>query len=69
MLGELIAENRGKRIVRRALSSDPVKVEVSFEDGGKVLGIDANGFGSYTSVVRPDGRRNDLVYWIRARDD
>src|SRR5213083_2675116 len=55
MLGEMIGETRGKRIVRRVLSSDPVKVEVSFEDTGKMLGIGVNGFGTYRSEVRPDG--------------
>ena len=37
------------------LSSDPPKVEVSFEDNGKMLGIGVNGFGTYTSQVRADG--------------
>jgi hypothetical protein len=55
MLGEMISETHGKRIVRRVLSSDPVKVEVSFEDSGKTLGVEANGFGTYVSVVRADG--------------
>ena len=43
MLGELIVEARGKRVVRRTLSSEPLKVEVSFEDAGKVLGVDYTG--------------------------
>ena len=55
MLGEQIGETIGKRIVRRVLSSDPVKVEVTFEDTGKMLGIGVNGFGTYSSQVRPDG--------------
>jgi hypothetical protein len=55
MLGELISETRGKRIVRRVLSSTPLKVEVSFEDEGKMLGVSVNGFGTYTSEVRSDG--------------
>jgi hypothetical protein len=55
MLGELIGETRGKRIVRRVLSSTPPKVEVSFEDAGKMLGVEVNGFGTYTSEVRADG--------------
>jgi hypothetical protein len=55
MLGEVIGETRGKRIVRRMLSSNPVKVEVTFEDSGKMLGIDVNGFGTYNSEVRADG--------------
>ena len=55
MLGELIYQGSGKRIVRRVLSSEPVEVEVTFEAGGKVLGVDAMEIGTYTSVIRPDG--------------
>lgn len=55
MQGELLGETTGKRIVRRVLSTEPPKVEVSFEDSGKMLGIDTTGFGTYSSVVRPDG--------------
>jgi len=55
MLGELIGETTGRRVVRRVLSTDPVRVEVSFEDSGKMLGVNTVGFGSYTSTVRPNG--------------
>jgi hypothetical protein len=55
MLGELNMELTGKRVVRRVLSVDPPKVEVSFEDSGKVLGVNVADFGTYTSAVRPDG--------------
>jgi hypothetical protein len=55
MLGELLGENRGKRIVRRVLGLDPVTIEVSFEETGKILGHATTGFGTYTSVIRPDG--------------
>lgn len=55
MLGELLAETTGKRIGRRVLSSEPPKVEVSFEDNGKMLGVSLAGFGTYLSIVRPDG--------------
>ncbi len=55
MLGEVLGETTGKRIVRRVLSTDPLKVEVSFEDSGKMLGVACNGFGTYSSVVRADG--------------
>jgi hypothetical protein len=55
MLGELIYQGSGKRIVRRVLSSEPVKVEVTFEVGGKLLGADCMEIGTYTSVIRPDG--------------
>jgi len=55
MLGEQIGESKGKRILRRVLSSDPLTAEVSFEDSGNMLGVATSGFGTYTSVVRPDG--------------
>jgi hypothetical protein len=55
MLGELIGETNGKRIVRRVLSMEPPTVEVSFEDAGKLIGAAATGFGTYTSVVSADG--------------
>ncbi len=55
MLGDLIAESTGKRIVRRVLSTDPLKVEVSFEDSGTMLGTPTTGFGTYTAVGRADG--------------
>src|SRR5271156_720825 len=54
MLGELIGEITGKRIVRRVIGTTPTTVEVSFEDSGKMLGLAVTGFGTYTSVVRAD---------------
>jgi hypothetical protein len=55
MLGEQIGESKGKRIVRRVLSIDPVTAEVSFEDAGSLGGVAITGLGTYTSIVRPDG--------------
>ena len=55
MLGELIGESTGRRLLRRALSVDPPTVEVSFEESGKMFGVNINGFGTYSSVVRSDG--------------
>jgi len=55
MIGALISETTGRRIVRRVLSGNPPTVEVSFEDSGKTLGVATTGFGTYTSVIRPDG--------------
>ena len=75
MLGQQIGELTGKRIVRRVLSTEPPKAEVSFEDGGTYLGVAVTGFGTYTAVVRPDGtalgegegvmftQDGDLVTW------
>lgn len=55
MLGEKLGESKGKRIVRRALSSNPLTVEVSFEEVGTMLGVATNGFGTYTATANPDG--------------
>jgi hypothetical protein len=55
MIGDQVGESKGKRIVRRVVSSDPVTVEVSFEDSGTMLGVATSGFGTYQSVIRPDG--------------
>jgi hypothetical protein len=53
MLGDQLGESKGKRLVRRVLSSDPLTVEVSFEDSGHMLNVPVNGMGTYTSVGRP----------------
>jgi hypothetical protein len=56
MLGEQVSESQGKRTARRALSSESgFKVEITFEESGKMLGLDVNGFGTYTAAPRPDG--------------
>ena len=55
MLGDQLGESKGKRIVRRVLSSEPLRLEVSFEDAGTMLGVVTNGMGTYTSEARPDG--------------
>lgn len=55
MLGDLLGESKGKRIVRRILSVDPLKAEVTFEDIGQMLGVPVAGTGTYTSEVRADG--------------
>lgn len=35
--------------------TDPLKVEVSFEDTGTMLGVANNGLGTYSSEARADG--------------
>jgi len=55
MIGELIGESKGKRIVRRVVSVDPPTAEVSFEESGQMLGFPSTGMGTYTSVVSADG--------------
>jgi hypothetical protein len=55
MLGDMLGESTGKRLVRRVLATEPPSAEISFEDSGKMLGTSTTGFGTYTSVVRADG--------------
>ena len=55
MLGEQIADFRGRRTGRRVLSIESgFKVEVSFEDRGKCLGFDGGNIGTYSSAPRAD---------------
>jgi len=56
MLGEQILDLSGKRVGRRVLPTEGAfKVEVSFEDSGKILGQQASNMGTYSSGPRPDG--------------
>ena len=55
MLGDLIGESKGRRIVRRILSVDPPIAEVSFEDTGTMLGVGTSGSGTYNATVHTDG--------------
>ncbi len=56
MLGEQIYEGRGKRTARRVVSvTGGFSAEVSFESAGKMLGVEVNEIGTYTSSSRPDG--------------
>jgi hypothetical protein len=55
MLGEMYGESTGKRVMRRTISVDPIKVEVNLEDSGKMLGVATQGFGTYVANVSPDG--------------
>ncbi len=57
MLGELIYEGRGKRTARAiaSLVGAEAKVEVSFEESGKLLGAEASFIASYWAATRPDG--------------
>src|SRR5271165_3310900 len=55
MIGEQIGETRGKRIVRRVLSTEPPTIEVTFEASGHLFGVATTGMGTYTSVINPDG--------------
>jgi len=55
MLGDMIGEARGKRTGRRILSTNGLKVEVSFEDDGTILGVPCHGITTYWAETRPDG--------------
>lgn len=79
MLGELIGEERGKRGLRRLVDVDgSVKVEVSFEADGKVLGMEEHSIVTYCAGIRPDGslygegrghvatRDGDTATWVGA---
>ena len=56
MLGEQIGEGQGKRTARRVVCTEPqFKVEVSFEDMTRLLGIDGINIGTYVSWPKADG--------------
>ena len=55
MLGEQIYVGHGARTVRRATATQPVAIEVSFEDAGKLLGSEGGNIGTYVSSPRSDG--------------
>lgn len=56
MLGEQIGEESGKVTSRRVLSIEGApKVEVSFQNTGKLLGVATRGTVTYWAGVRPDG--------------
>lgn len=57
MLGEMIGEFRGKVTGNRVLPSEgqAPKVETSFQQSGKILGVEATDMGTYWSAVRAGG--------------
>lgn len=55
MLGEQIGTEKGRVTGRRVLSTDPPKVEVSFEAESTILGVALKNLGTYWSQLRPDG--------------
>lgn len=56
MLGEQIGQETGQITGMRVLPGHGgVKVEVSFQATGTVLGIHESNMGTYVSVTRPDG--------------
>ena len=57
MLGEKIGQTTGKVTNRRVIPCEGsgVKVEVSFQTTGKLLGHDISEIGTYTSVLKQGG--------------
>jgi len=57
MLGELISETHGKITGNRVLPSDgeTAKVEISFQESGKILGLEITDMGTYWCVARRVG--------------
>ena len=57
MLGQQLFEGSGKETGRRILPNEGAgpRMEASFRDTGKLLGVDVDESGTYTAVGRPDG--------------
>ena len=78
MLGDKLYEASGKVTGQRVLPSEGhgPRVETSFADGGKLLGVDATEMGTYWAVVRADGtlygqgqgvfmgRNGEMATWV-----
>jgi hypothetical protein len=55
MFGEEIGGGQGKRTGRRIVSTEPLRVEASFEDYTKLLGLDGMNIGTYIATTKSDG--------------
>ena len=55
MTTEEIGGGRGKRTGRRIISTEPLRVEASFEDMTKLLGLDGINIGTYVATTKSDG--------------
>ncbi len=57
MLGEKFGDETGKVVGQRVLPSEhgAPKVETSFQQMGKILGVDMTDIGTYDAILRPDG--------------
>ena len=57
MLGEKIAETKGKVTLQRVLPNPggTPKMETTFQDAGTLLGVNINETGTYSAVMRADG--------------
>ena len=57
MLGEQLGEERGQVTGMRVLPGEggELKVEVSFQASGSILGVEMSDMATYISILRPDG--------------
>ena len=57
MLGQQLYEGSGKETGRRILPNEGSgpRMEASFRETGKMLGVEVDNSGTYTAVGRPDG--------------
>ena len=57
MLGQQVAQTSGRLTGRRVLESEggAPKVEVSFTEQGKLLGLDVMVLTTYSAIMKPDG--------------
>jgi hypothetical protein len=55
MLGTQIEEGRGKRMGRRVIATEPLRVEASVEEKATFLGVEGISIITYTSHTKPDG--------------
>ena len=55
MFDEEISAGKGKRTGRRVISTEPLKIEASFEENTKLLGLDGINIGTYLATTKPDG--------------
>lgn len=56
MLGEQIAEGRGKRTGRRVIATQPqLKIEASAEESAKFLGVEGLSIITHRASTKPDG--------------
>jgi hypothetical protein len=55
MIEEEIGVGQVKRSGRRIIGTEPLRVEASFEDLTKLLGLDGVNIGTYVATTKPDG--------------
>jgi hypothetical protein len=71
MLGELLGEGSGKITAVRVLPTEgqQVKLEVSIQGSGKLLGVDTTDTSTYWQTVRPGGVLYGEGHWVAMTRD